>query len=89
MLSINQEEAISACEQVMENAKGSSQAVDVMKETPDHDIMIRYEKGGTQGLHLLLGNAGEESILLYTGHETNGFIVAPKDPNEIRKLLNV
>lgn len=88
-LSINQEETISVFEDVMKNAKGISQDVDVTHEKPDYDILIRYENGGTQGLHLLLGNVGEESVIMYIGHEKNGYLVSPKDTNDLRLLIGV
>lgn len=88
-LSINQEEAISGFEGILKNAKEIKRDVNVNNEKPDYDILIRYENDGTHGLHLLLGNIGEESILMFIGHEENGYIVSPKDTNELRKLLDV
>ena len=58
------------------------------KEKPDFDILIRYENGDTQGLHLLLGNEGDERVITYIGHEKYGYIVSPEDTNELRKLLD-
>lgn len=88
ILSINREEAISGFKEVLKNAKGKNQDVDVFNEKPDYDILIRYENGDTQGLHLLLGYAGDESVITYIGHEKNGYIVSPEDTNELRKLLD-
>ncbi len=88
-LSINQEEAISGFEGILKNAKEIRRDVNVNNEKPDYDILIRYENDGTHGLHLLLGNVGEESIIMFIGHEENGYIVSPKDTNELRKLLDV
>ncbi|MBU9721651.1 MULTISPECIES: hypothetical protein [Bacillaceae] len=88
-LSFNQEETISVFEVILKNTKGISQTVDVTNEKPDFDILIRYEDGNNQGLHLSLGNEGEESVITYIGHERNGFIVSAKDTNELRLLLGV
>ncbi|QTN00026.1 hypothetical protein ERJ70_12410 [Sediminibacillus dalangtanensis] len=88
-LTINRVETISGFEKVLKNTKGISHDVDVTNEKPDYDILIRYENGNTHGLHLQLGNAGEESVIMYIGHERNGYIVSPKDTNELRKLLGV
>ncbi|AWE07769.1 hypothetical protein DCE79_10395 [Lysinibacillus sp. 2017] len=88
ILSINREEAISGFKEVLKKAKGKNQDVDVINEKPDYDILIRYENGDTHGLHLLLGNAGDESVITYTGHEKYGYIVSPEDTNELRKLLD-
>ena len=88
-LSNKQEETISIFEVILKNAKEIRQDVNVNNEKPDYDILIRYENDGTQGLHLLLGNVGEESIIMFIGHEENGYIVSPKDTNELRKLLDV
>ena len=88
-LSNKQEETISIFEVILKNAKEIRQDVNVNNEKPDYDILIRYENDGTQGLHLLLGNVGEESIIMFIGHEENGYIISPKDTNELRKLLDV
>ena len=89
LVSINQAEAIVVFEEALQNAKEKNQDVDVTKGKPDYDILIRYENGGTHGLHLILGNAGAESIVMYIGHEKIGYIISPKDTNKIRKLLDV
>lgn len=84
-----QDETISAFEEVLKNAKRKSQDVDVTYEKPDYDILVRYENGDTQGLHLLLGNQGEESVIMFIGHENNGYIVSAEDTNELRSVLDV
>ena len=89
ILTINQKETISGFEKVLKNAKQKKQKVDTIKGKPDYDILVRYENGETHGLHLLLGNIEEESIIIYIGHEENGYIVSPKDTNELRKFLDV
>ena len=88
ILTINQKETISGFEKVLKNAKQKKQKVDTIKGKPDYDILVRYENGETHGLHLLLGNIEEESIIIYIGHEENGYIVSPKDTNELRKILD-
>lgn len=89
ILTINQKETISGFEKVLKNAKQKKQKVDTIKGKPDYDILVRYENGETHGLHLLLGNIEEESIIIYIGHEDHGYIVSPKDTNELRKFLDV
>jgi hypothetical protein len=88
-LTINKEETISGFEEVLKNTKGINQDMDVTNEKPDYDILLTYANGNTQGLHLLLGNAEEESVIMFIGHEKNGFIVSAKDTNELRKLLGI
>jgi hypothetical protein len=88
-LTINQEETISGFAEVLKNTKGINQDIGVTNEKPDYDILIRYANGDTQGLHLLLGNAGEESVIKYIGQDKNVFIVSIKDTNELRKLLGI
>lgn len=87
-LSLNQEETILGFEEVLKNAKGKKQK-DTVKEKPDYDILIHYENGGTHGLHLLLGNVGEECIIMFIGNEEEGYVVSPEDTNKLRKLLGV
>jgi hypothetical protein len=88
-LTINKEETISGFEEVLKNTKGVNQDMDVTNKKPDYDILLTYANGDTQGLHLLLGNAGDESVLMFIGHEKNGFIVSAKDTNELKKLLGI
>lgn len=88
ILSINREEAISAFTEMLNKAQRKNQEVDVINEKPDYDILIRDENGDTQGLQLLLGNIGDESVITYIGHEKYGYIVSYEDTHEIRKLLN-
>jgi hypothetical protein len=89
ILSINQVESISGFENVLQNAKKISQDVDVTNETPDYDLLISYENGETRGLHLLLGNPGEESVIMYIGHEKKSYMVSPKETKKLRTLLDV
>jgi hypothetical protein len=88
-VSINQAEAIVGFEEVLKNARGKNQDVDVTNGKPDYDILIRYENGDTHGLHLILGNTGAESIVMYIGHENIGYFISPEETNKIRKLLDV
>ena len=86
---INQTEAILGFEEVLKNARGKNQDVDVINGKPDYDILIRYENGDTNGLHFILGNTGAESIVMNIGHENIGYFISPEETNKIRKLLNV
>lgn len=88
ILLMDQENSISGFENVLQNAKKLSRDMDVANEKPDYDLLIRYDNGETQGLHLLLGNTGEESVIMYIGQERQGYIVSPKETKEIRKLLD-
>ena len=65
--SLNNKKMISSFEEVMESAKRKS--VDVNKEKPDYDILVQYADGNTHGLHLLMGNEGEQSVFMYIGNE--------------------
>lgn len=87
--SINQAETIADFEEVLKDTKEINQDVDVTNEKPDYDILIRYENGDTHGLHLVLGNVEEESIITYIGHENKGHIISPKDTHKLRRLLDV
>ncbi|PFA68753.1 hypothetical protein CN378_05975 [Bacillus sp. AFS015802] len=87
ILSINQEESITVFESVLQKAKKISQDMDLTNEAPDYDLLISYENGGTRGLHLLLGNPGKESLIMYIGHEKKGYIVSPDETKKLRTLL--
>ncbi|WP_240378196.1 hypothetical protein [Bacillus piscicola] len=84
---IDEDAIISRFEEIVKNAEGRKQKVDVDKEKPDYDILVRYKNGETHGLHLVLGNTGEKSRIMYIGHELNGFDISPKDTNYLRDML--
>lgn len=84
---IDQDAPISKFEEVVKNAEGKKQKVNVDEEKPDYDILVRYENGETHGLHLVLGNTGEKSRIMYIGHEQNGFDISPKDTKLLRDML--
>lgn len=79
---------ISRFEKVFKNAEGKKQKVNVNNEKPDYDILIRYENGETHGLHLVLGDTGEKSRVMYVGHENNCFDISPKDTKVLRDILD-
>src|SRR5699024_2796721 len=78
---------ISKFEEVVKNAEGKKQKVDVYEEKPDYDILVRYHNGDTHGLHLVLENTGKKSRIMYIGHEQNGFDISPGDTKILRDIL--
>ncbi|KOS68923.1 hypothetical protein AEA09_10450 [Lysinibacillus contaminans] len=82
--SYSQEESISDFEEILKNAKGNTQ--DVTNETPTYDILVRYENGDTHGLHLILGNEGEESVFMYIGYEES-YTVSPEDTYKLENII--
>jgi len=78
---------ISVFEDVLTHAKGKKQKVNIKEEKPDYDLRIRYENGETHGLHLVLGNKGERSRIMYIGHENNSFELLAEDTAILRDLL--
>ena len=83
--SYSQEESISDFEKILKNTKGTTQ--DVTNDTPTYDILIRYEYGDTHGLHLLLGNDGEESVFTYIGYEGN-YTVSPEGTHKLKNIID-
>ncbi|UCZ54914.1 hypothetical protein LGQ02_09285 [Bacillus shivajii] len=88
-VSINQAEVISDFEEILKNAKGINSNVDVTNEKPDYDILVRSKNGETNGLHLILGNQGEESLVMYIGHEQYGFSTTAEHTNKLKKIISV
>ncbi|UOQ83527.1 hypothetical protein [Gracilibacillus salinarum] len=82
---IEQGELTSEFEEVIKHANSQTQAV---SNQPDYDILVRYENGETHGLHLILGNEGQESTLMYIGHESEGYIVSSESTEVLRKMLD-
>jgi major membrane immunogen (membrane-anchored lipoprotein) len=85
---VDKDSIISRLEVAFKNAKGRKQKVDVDTEKPDYDILIRYENGETHGLHLVLGNTGEKSSVMYVGHENNSFDISPEGTKVLRSVLD-
>ncbi|WP_130860271.1 hypothetical protein [Gracilibacillus phocaeensis] len=84
---INKDTLTTTFQQVLENAKGRKQNVDVYQGRPDYDLVVHYENGGTHLLHLTIGNKGEKSRVMYTGHEHNGFDLSVEDTALLRGML--
>lgn len=84
---IDQDTHISMFEEVVKNAEGKKQKVNVDGKKPDYDTLVRYENGDTHGLHLVLGDTGEKSRIMYIGHEQNGFDISPQDTKILRDML--
>ena len=87
-VSIKQAEAISGFEDILKMTKGINSDIDVTSEKPDYDILVRYENGGTHGLHLVLGNEGEESIFMYIGYEKSAYTISPENTNKLKRIIN-
>lgn len=84
---IDNDELILTFEDTFKNAKGKKHKVDTDTEKPDYDILIRYENGETNGLHLLLGSTEETSRVMYVGYENNGFDISSEDAKKLRNIL--
>lgn len=85
---IDKDAIISRVEEVFKNAEGRKQKIDVGTEKPHYDLLIRYENGETHGLHLVLGNTGEKSRVMYVGHENNGFDISSEDTKVLKEVLD-
>ncbi|WP_078552300.1 hypothetical protein [Bacillus alkalicellulosilyticus] len=87
-LKINQVDAISDFEDILENSKRINSNVDVINEKPDFDILVRNESGETNGFHLLFRNEGE-GMFMYIGHEQYGYITSPKDTYKLKRTIRL
>jgi len=85
---IDKDTLISKFEEVFKNAKGKKQKIDVNKEKSYYDILVRYKNGEDHLLHLLLGNTGEKSRVMYVGHENNGIDISPEDTKVLGSILD-
>lgn len=83
--SFSQKEMISNFEEILKNAKGTTQGI--TNKTPSYDILVRYENGSTQGLHLILGSEGEESVFMYIGYE-DSYTVSPEDTHKLKNSID-
>ncbi|WP_079529525.1 hypothetical protein [Halobacillus hunanensis] len=83
--SYDKKEISSRFEEILKVAKGKSSGMNNNK--PDYDILVEYDNGETNGLHLILGNEGEESLFMYVGHEEDIFKVGPEATRELRLII--
>ncbi|SFL54079.1 hypothetical protein SAMN04487943_102133 [Gracilibacillus orientalis] len=84
--SFNQDEIIAEFEEIFKNTEVTNQ--DATYETPTYDILVRYENDATHGLHLILGDEGEESLFIYVGNENNIYSVSSEATNKLRKMID-
>ncbi|MGO1470543.1 MAG: hypothetical protein ACTHW2_11020 [Tissierella sp.] len=85
--SVSKKELISDFENIIRNTSDGSKYID--KEGPDYDILIKYEDGGTHGLHLILGDKDQESKFLYIGHENIAYSSTQEATEELKDILNL
>ena len=86
-VSINQPESLLKFKEIVEDAEKRDN--NTSKEDPNYDLRIQYENGDIHMLHMLLGHQGQESVLMYAGHENRVFYISPKATAELRKILLV
>ncbi|MGM8363913.1 hypothetical protein ACLIBG_00395 [Virgibacillus sp. W0181] len=84
-ISLDKQEGVSGFEEVMKRATRKRIGVNNVK--PDYDILVQYEDGGTHLLHLILGDEGEESVLMYVGHEKKLYYVSSQATNKLREII--
>jgi len=83
-VSLSDKETLEILEDIIKGAKRTGDEI----KKPDFDLLVEYEEDGTHMLHLLLGDEGEESAFMYTGHEKDVYAVSPEVTTELRKLLH-
>ncbi|MDX8047206.1 hypothetical protein SH601_14555 [Gracilibacillus sp. S3-1-1] len=86
---IDRDTLIAKFENVLKSARAKKQKVDVTNEKPDYDVLIRYENGETHGLHIVLGDIGEESRVMYIGHENIGYNIPDKGTELLREIVDI
>lgn len=84
---IDKDPFISEFEKILKHAKEKRLKANAHKEKPDYDILIRYENGGSQGLHLELSNTEGISRIMYIGHENKAFDVSSEDTKKLRDFI--
>ena len=87
-MKIDEDAILSKFEEVFKKAEGRKQKVDVVKEKPDYDILVRYKNSETHLLNLVLGDTGEKSRVMYVGHENTGFDLSAQDTDVLRGILD-
>lgn len=87
LTTIEQDTLIEKFKKIIKNAEGKRKKVNVKNEKPDYDIVVDYGNDETHLLHLVLGNEGENSRVMYMGNEMNGFDISSKDTEVLRGIL--
>ena len=87
-MTIDEDAILSEFEKVFKKAEGRKQKVDVVKEKPDYDILVRYKNDETHLLNLVLGDTGEKSRVMYVGHENTGFDLSAQNTDVLKGILD-
>lgn len=86
LLSINDRQSIKVFENAIRTAV--KQSTDVSGTAPDFDVMVEYGEGfPVHAIHLWLGEAGEESTLMYLVGEGETYVTSAKATNQLREIL--
>ncbi|QWU45038.1 MULTISPECIES: hypothetical protein [Bacillus] len=56
-------------------------------EKPQYDVLITYESGDTNGIHLYLGDEGDRSVIMYIGHEETVYYSSKEMTKQLRKII--
>lgn len=87
-ITIDEKSSTSEFQDILKKAENKKQKIDVDKESPDYDLVINYGKDKELLLHLVLGDKGEKSRIMYMGNEDNGFNIPAKDTKDLRTILD-
>lgn len=86
---IDKKTQISKFQGILKRAKSKKKKIDVDKESSDYDLVIDYGKDKKHLMHLVLGDKGEKSRMVYMGNENNGFNIPSKDTEDLRNILDI
>lgn len=86
LVSISDTESIKIFENIIRTAVKQKSNNDAVK--PDFDLMVEYEGDlPTHAIHLMLGEKGEESILMYIDSEGETYVTSSNSTDQLRELI--
>ncbi|GAA0288046.1 hypothetical protein GGQ92_003030 [Gracilibacillus halotolerans] len=86
LVSISDKESIKIFENIIRTAVKQKSNNDAVK--PDFDLMVEYEGDlPTHAIHLMLGEKGEESILMYIDSEGETYVTSSNSTDQLRELI--
>ena len=86
LVSISDKESIKIFENIIRTAVKQKSNIDAVK--PDFELMVEYEGDlPTHAIHLMLGEKGEESILMYIDSEGETYVTSSNSTGQLRELI--
>ncbi|MEY8347263.1 hypothetical protein AALF16_02935 [Bacillus cereus] len=82
-INIEDEEKLKGIHNLLNDVKKQKRS----DKKPQYDLLNTYKNGATHGIHLYLGDAGEQSVIMYIGHEETAYYISAEMTKQLRKII--